>query len=173
MPLESCFEFFRRENSSLEASVLLWDLGLYWQFGSGRPRLLVRPRISSIYLLCAYLSFCFTKCFVSRKAHLSVGRLSLLYVSYKLSLFRLVRLISWVIHGSDGFVLIVCCGTYCSIPDCKAPLDSSQSELIDLPSWEAKKDFWKRSIWFSSLSQSAFLYINLNFGFCLLTCGFI
>ena len=96
-----------------------------------------------MYLLWACLSFCFTKCFAWRKANLSVGRLSLLYLSYKLSLFLMVRLISWVIHGSDGFVLIVCCGTCFSIPKCRYPLNSSQSKLIDLPSREAKKTYGK------------------------------
>ena len=162
MPLETCFEFFRRENSFLEESVLLWGSGRDWQFGSGCSRLLERSRISSMYLLWACLSFCFTNCFASRKVHLSVGRHSLLYLSYKLSLYQIVCLISWVIHGSDGFLLIVCCGTCFSIPEGIAPLHSSQSKLIDLPSWEAKKDFWKRCIWFSRPSQSAFLYINLE-----------
>ena len=84
--------------------------------------------------LRACLFFCFTKYFASRKAHLSVWRLSVLFLSYKLSLFWIVLLISWVILGSDGFVLIVCCWTFCSIPDYKVPLKSSQSKLIDLPS---------------------------------------
>ena len=83
-------------------------------------------------MLRACLCFCFTKYVASRKAHLSVWCLSLLFLSYKLSLFRIVLLISWVILGSDGFVLIVCCVTFCSIPDYKAPLKSSQSKLIDL-----------------------------------------
>ena len=38
-----------------------------------------------------------------------VGRLTLLYLSYSLSLFRMVGLISWVIHGNDGLVPIVRC----------------------------------------------------------------
>ena len=98
----------------------------------------------------------------STKAYLSVGYLYFLYLSYKLSLFWMTRLISWVIHGNEGFVLIVRCGTCCSISDCSAPLNSSQSKLMDLPSWETRKDFWNRSIWFSSPSQSAFLYINIS-----------
>ena len=48
MPLESCFEFFRRENSFLEASVLLLGSWLDWQFDSGCSRLFVRPGISLI-----------------------------------------------------------------------------------------------------------------------------
>ena len=47
-----------------------------------------------MYLSWACLSFCFTKCFASRKAHLSVGRLSLLYLSYKLTHFNKIQLVA-------------------------------------------------------------------------------
>ena len=82
------------------------------------------------------------------------------------------RFNSLVIQGSDGFVLTVRCGTNGSIPDCRAPLNSSHIKLMDLSSCGTKKKILEREhmilktfhvSFFVQVHQPGLLFIYLWF----------